>query len=69
MKSISYSENLKRFTSTIIKRSLKSIDHRICDQDNKSDSKSNLEREVCDPKLCSKCYMNSNAIIFEHDAK
>ena len=45
---------MTRYNQYNFKNSLKSIDPKICDHDNKSDSKSNRERVVCDPQPCGK---------------
>ena len=47
-------QDTSKYNVTNIMQLLHPIDHKKCDDDNKSDSKSNSERSVCEMTTCSK---------------
>ena len=54
---------MSKYNATNIMQLLHPIDPQKCDDDNKSDSNSNIERSVCDSSTCSKLkYFKKNKI-------
>ena len=45
--------------------SLKEIDPKNCDNDNKSNQNSNIEREVCEPQPCCKLTYLNRFLLFK----